>query len=221
MITMMNYKKTAIWFVLLVVVACVIAVYALENPTVKREFPIDGSNVADLDTERVVDMIARAEKLDDGSLLCVNDDNFDLMFTPDFKWANDGAIRFFYTKKQQIYSAQLRMFHGENKYFITDSSKWIGQGQSFKLFHYLDALKYMPQEEIRQLSPDADGYSVYMRNDGNPGDYDRVLIYSQNGIETNSGWNIHLEIQPLHEVPEGGYNGSGDEVIHVFYNHQD
>ena len=215
-------KKTTFWSIHLLVIACIaVFIYAQVNSNAKREFPIDGSNVADLDTEQVVDMIAEAKKLDDGSQLYVNGDNFDLMFTPDFKWANDGAIRFFYTKKQQTYSAQLRMFHDENKYFITDSNKWSEQGENFKLFHYLDALKYMPQEEIRKLSPDADGYSVCMRNDGVPDDYERVLIYSQNGVANNNGWNIHLEIQPLHVVPEGGYNGSGDEVIHVFYNHKD
>ena len=52
------------------------------------------------------------------SQLYMNEDGFDLMFTADFDWANDGAIRYFYVKDQQFYSAQLRMFHDENKYFI-------------------------------------------------------------------------------------------------------
>ena len=214
-------KKAVFWIFLLLIVICLaVIIYALINPFAKLEFPIDGSNVATLDTQRVVDTIAKAMKLDDGSQLGVNTDNFDLMFTPDFEWANDGAIRFFYTKKQQTYSAQLRMFHDENKYFITDSSEWPEQKEYFKLFHYLNALKYMPQEEIRKLSPDADGYSVYMRSEGVPGDYEYVLEYSQHGIEEIEGWNIHLEIQPLHEVPEGGYHGSGQELIHIFYSHQ-
>lgn len=181
---------------------------------------INGSNVSDLDTNRVVEMIAKAEKLDDRSQLCVNEDNFDLMFTPDFKWANDGAIRFFYRKDREIYSAQLRMFHDDNKYFITDSNEWVEQEQFFKLIHYLDALKYMPQENIRKLSPDADGFSVSMRNDGVPGDYERVLKYSQNGVEHIDGWYIHLEVQPLHLVEGGAYSGSGEELIHLFYGNQ-
>lgn len=113
------------------------------------------------------------------------------------------------------------MFHDDNKYFITDRSEWIEPEKIFLLSHYLDALKYMPQEEIRQLSPDADGYSVFMRHEGAPGDYDRVLKYSQNGVNANDGWYIHLEVQPLHEVEGGGYNGTGDEVIHLFYNSGD
>ena len=213
-----RWKQPAVWVVLIAVVACVVlAVCLLTNPAAKREFPINGSNVSELDTALVVEEIARAEKLEDGSLLCVNADNFDLMFTPDFNWANDGAIRFFYRKNQKTYSAQLRMFHNENQYFITDSDEWVEQNQNFKLFHYLDALKYMPQEEIRSLSPDADGYSVMMRHDGTPDDYERVLQYSQNGVGDMGGWLIHLEMQPLHEVEGGAYNGSGDEVIHLFY----
>ena len=217
-----NWRKPAFWVVLIAIIACIaLAVGLMTNPAAEREFPINGSNVSDLDTEQVVEMIARAEKLEDGSQLCVNADNFDLMFTPDFNWANDGAIRYFYMKDQTVYSAQLRMFHEDNKYFITDSDKWIEQEQIFKLFHYLDALKYMPQEEIRQLSPDADGYSVMMRHEGAPSDYERVLKYAQNGVNANDGWYIHLEVQPLHKVEGGGYNGTGDEVIHLFYNSGD
>ena len=220
--SVMNYKKPAFWVIVVSVITCaVVAICFLTNPAAEREFPINGSNVSDLDTERVVEMIAKAEKLEDGSQLCMNEDGFDLMFTADFDWANDGAIRYFYVKDQQFYRAQLRMFHDENKYFITDSDKWIEQEQIFKLFHYLDALKYMPQEEIRKLSPEADGYSVMMRHEGAPSDYERVLKYSQNGVNSNDGWYIHLEVQPLHEVEGGGYNGTGDEVIHLFYNSGD
>ena len=221
--TVLNYKKPAFWVIVVSVVACaVVAVCFLTNPAAEREFPINGKNVSNLDTAHVLEKIAKAEKVENGSKLYVNADNFDLMFTSDFDWANDGAIRFFYYgKNQKIYSAQLRMFHDDNKYFITDSSEWIEQDKIFLLAHYLDALKHIPQEEVRRLSPDADGYSVYMRHEGSPEDYDRVLKYSQNGVNTNDGWYIHLEVQPLHEVEDGGYNGSGDEVIHLFYNNGD
>lgn len=194
---------------------------SLDNPAAEREFPINGSNVSELDTEMVVEKIAKAEGLENSSQLLVDADNFDLMFTSNFNWANGGAIRFLYGRNQKYYSAQLRMFHDDNKYFITDRSEWIEPEKVFLLSHYLDALKYMPQEEIRQLSPDADGYSVFMRHEGAPIDYERVLKYSQNGVNSNDGWYIHLEVQPLHEVEGGGYNGTGDEVIHLFYNSGD
>lgn len=84
------------------------------------------------------------------------------------------APTFFIWKEEILISiifAMVRMFHDENKYFITESS-----------------------------------------------DYERVLNYGRNGIENSSGWHIHLEVRPLHKVESGGYNGSGDELIHLFYN---
>ena len=213
-----KWKKPTFWVVLLAVVACIVLAFGLlTNPAAEREFPINGSNVSDLDTEMVVEKIAKAEGLENSSQLLVDADNFDLMFTSDFNWANDGAIRFLYGQNQKYYSAQLRMFHDDNKYFITERSEWIEPKNIFLLSHYLNALKYMPQEEIRQLSPDADGFSVFMRHEGTPGDYDRILKYNQNGVQESVGWLIHLEVQPLHEVEGGAYNGSGDEVIHLFY----
>lgn len=137
-------------------------------------------------------------------------------YTSDFEWANDGAIRFFYTDTDSTYSAQLRMFHTKKQYYITERTKWAEQDQIYKLSDYLDALKHMPQEEIRKLSQGADGYSVLQLADGAPGDYERVLTYSASGLKDIDGWYIHLEVLPLHEV-NGAYNGSGDEAIHLFY----
>lgn len=204
--------------IIVIIVSIVLMMCFLSNSRTEREFPINGDNVSDLNTEEIISKIADAENLKDGSLLCANGDNFDLMFTSDFNWANDGAIRFFYTEQGQIYSAQLRMFHDENKYFITERSNWVEQNQVFKLQHYLDALKYMPQEQIRQLSADADGYSVELRHEGSPSDYERVLEYSQDGVQNIDGWYIHLTVQPLHKLEDGSYNGIGDEIIHLFYN---
>ncbi len=229
-----RWKKPAVWVVLTAAIVCIIlAVGLLANPAANREFPIDGSNVSELNTEQVVEKIAKAKKLEDGGRLYVDADNFDFLFTSDFNWANDGAIRFFYMRNQKTYSAQLRMFHDENQYFITDSTEWFEQEKIFRLVDYLNALKYMPQEEIRKLSPNADGYSVMQIYEGIPSDDTRVLQYSQNGVTDIEGWYIHLAVQPLYRADEsraqslygnetgGGYFGHGDEVIHLFYGNAD
>lgn len=110
---------------------------SFDKSCAEREFPINGNNVSELDTEMVVEKIAKAEGLENSSQLFVDADNFDLMFTSDFNWANDGAIRFLYGQNQKYYSAQLRMFHDDNKYFITDRSEWIEPEKIFLLSHYL------------------------------------------------------------------------------------
>ena len=215
--SVMNYKKPTFWIVLVSVVICaVVAVCFLTNPKAERRFPISGENVSDMEPAQIVEKIAAVEGLKDSSLLCVNADNFDLQFTSDFEWANDGAIRFFYTDTDSTYSAQLRMFHTQKQYYITERTKWVEQDQIYKLSDYLNALKYMPQEEIRKLSQGADGYSVLQLADGTPSDYERVLTYSASGLKDIDGWYIHLEVLPLHKV-NGAYNGSGDEAIHLFY----
>ena len=215
--SVMNYKKPAFWLIILAIAACaVVAVCFLTNPKAEQEFPINGHNISELDTMQIIDKISKAENLDDGSLLCVNPDNFDLTLTSGFDWASDGAIRFFYTSGETTYSAQLRMFHDTDKFFITERTKWAEQKQVYKLFDYLNALKYMPQAEIQALSPDADGYSVSLVSDGAPGDYSRALMYSSDGIENIDGWYIHLLLHPLHET-NGAYTGRGDEAIHLFY----
>ena len=227
-----NWKQPTVCVALTATIACIIlAVGLLANPVATREFPIDGKNISELNTERIVQKIAEAEKLEDGGQLYVNADNFDLMLTADFNWANDGAIRFFYRKNQNTYNAQLRMFHEENKYFITERTKWPEQNKIFRLVDYLNALKHMPQEEIRALSPDADEYSVWQVYEGIPSDYTRVLTYNQNGVADIEGWYIHLVVQPLYRddgngaqslygnETDTGYFGHGEEVIHLFYGH--
>ena len=215
--SVMNYKTPGYWLTAASVVICVIAaVCFLTSPPAPREFALKGSNVSSLNTKLILEKIAEAENLEDSSQLNVNADNFDLMLTADFDWANDGTIRFFYTEKDKTYSAQLRMFHDDGKYFITDRSEWIGQNRIFKLKHYLEALKYMPQEEIRKLSPEADGYDVMQVDYGTPADFTRVLTYSKDGVMELDGWYLHLTVQPLYEV-DGAYHGVGNELIHLFY----
>lgn len=214
---MKQNKKSAFWIVTAFVIVCIAVVFCLLSalPT-KREFAMNGYNISSIDTDTILDRIVKAERLDDSSLLCVNADNFDLMLTSDFNWDNDGAIRYFYSEKQKTYSAQLRLFNDESKYLITERTEWTEQERIFKLQHYLDALKYIPQEEVRRLSPDADGYSVGQMDYGGPTDFDLALTYSPDGVTDLNGWYIHLAIQPLHEN-NGAYSGTGDEVIHLFY----
>ncbi|MDO5096797.1 MAG: hypothetical protein Q4D65_09560 [Peptostreptococcaceae bacterium] len=180
-----------------------------------REFSMDGHNVSSLNTKLIIEKIIEFEKLDEQPSIDVNATN-SVMLTSDFDWADDGAISFFYKKEQNTYSAQLRIFNEENKYFITESTKVAEQERIFKLEHYLDALKYMPQKEIRKLSPGADKYLLIQVESGNPDDYEKSVIYCPNGLKDSNEWLIHISVQPLNEV-DGSYTGSGNEVIHLFY----
>ena len=209
----LNYKKPDFWIVVAAIVASVVlAVCFLTDPKGPREFPMTGRNLSDLDTDQILSGICEAEGLDDSSVLNTNADNFDMAVTSDFDLDNAGAIRFYYVENQKTYGAQLRLFYEENKYFVTERSEWLEQTKIYKLRDYLDALRYLPQEEIRKLSPNAAHYSIYMRPEGTPEDYSRVVTYGKDGAGEIGGWQIHLEIVPL----KNG-RGTGADVIHAFY----
>ena len=179
-----------------------------------RSFSMSGDNVSNLNPEAIVERILDIEDITNSSVY-MNSMNFSLQVDSDFNWADSQAVTYFFTKSKTTYKGQLRIFPHEEKYFLTEPSVGQEQQSIFLLQHYLDAIKYLPQEAIRQMAP-ADQYFISHREEGTPRSYDRVITYTQNGAEDIEGWYIHLEIQPLHADGDA-FSGTGDEVIHVFY----
>lgn len=179
-----------------------------------RSFSMSGENVSDLNPEAIVERILDIENIDNSGVY-MNSMNFSLQLDSNFNWVDSQAVTYFFTKSKTTYKGQLRIFPDEEKYFLTEPSEGLEQQSIFLLRHYLDAIKYLPQEAIRQMAP-ADQYIISQREEGIPGSYNRVITYTQNGVEDIDGWYIHLEIQPLHTDGDA-FSGTGDEVIHVFY----
>lgn len=214
-----NWKKPAFWAILVAVIACILlAVCLLTNPKPSPFFPMTGHNVSELEPTEITEQIARILKLDeDASALHVNEGVMSAHLTGDFDFAHSDAISFFYTEHQTTYNAQLRIFIEDDQYFVTEPSQWPEQQYVYLLQHYLEALKYLPQEEIRALAPGADQYELNLVMEGAPGNYDRVVTYTKDGAGEMEGWYIHLMVLPMYKAPEGGYSGKGTDVIHVFY----
>ena len=211
-------RMSAAVAIAVVAIAVVAAGCAFAGAEIEQhEFPMNGENISNLDTDRILSQISKAERLEDSSLLCVNADNFEVHLTSDFDWANDGAIRYFYTKNKKNDSAQLRIFTKKGTYFITESQPWPEQNRVYKLKHYLDALKYLPQDEIKALSSDAEQYIVNFVDGGTPEDFDRVICYGPSGAAELDGWLIHLMVLPGYREESGAYRGAGEDAIHLFY----
>ena len=211
----MNYRKPAFWIAAAALAVCAAAaVCFLTDPLPSREFPMDGTNVADLDPQRIVERIAELEDLENASQLYVNGDNFELALTGDFQWSGDGAVRFFYLRDQETYSAQLRIFPDEGKYFVTEATLWEEQDSHFMLQTYLEAVKYLPREKVRELLPEAEGYVVQLVEGGAPGEAGRSVTYTSQGVSAIDGWYIHLRVDPVYEGNEGV---PAEESVHLFY----
>ena len=216
--SVMNYKKPAFRMVAAAVVVCaVVAVCFLTNPAAASEFAMDCRNVSELDPQKIISRIIEIEKLDKNAGIYANFDYLDLILNSDFDLAYSAAIRFFYYKGQTAHSSQLGISPRDNRFRVTEPAEWEEPGKIFLLHHFLQALKYLPQEEVSKLAPDADQYILTHRESGRPEDYDRAITYTENGAGPIDGWFIHLEIQPMWKNPNGGYHGTGDEVIHLFY----
>ena len=213
--SIMNYRKPAFWIIVTALVLCVVvAVCFLTDPNPSREFSMNGSNVSGLDPEDIVERIMDIEDINNSNVY-MNSMNFSLQVDSNFDWADSQTIRYFYWKDHETQSGQLRIFPDEDKYFLTEPSNWNEQERIFLLRHYLEAIKYLPQYEIMQMAP-ADQYIISHIDGGSPSDYTRVITYSSQGVSDIDGWNIHLQIQPLHDTGEG-YHGVGEEVIELFY----
>lgn len=213
--SVMNYKKPGIWIILTALVAClIVAVCFLTDPNPSREFPMTGSNVSNLDPEAIVERILDIEDWESSNVY-VNSNNFSLQVNSDFNWVDSQAVRYFFSNTKTTYESQLRIFPDEGKYFLTEPCEWVEQQSIFLLRHYLDAIKYLPQDAIRKMAP-ADQYIIQHREEGTPNDYERVITYTSDGVKEIEGWYIHLQIQPLHADGEG-FSGTGEEVIELFY----
>ena len=213
--SIMNYRKPAFWIIVTALVVClVVAICFLTDPNPSREFSMSGNNVSSLDPEAIVERILDIENWESSNVY-MNSMNFSLHVDSNFNWMDSQTVSYFFSNAQKTYGAQLRIFPEEGKYFLTEPTEKQAQNRIFLLQHYLEALKYLPQYEIMQMAP-ADQYIISHIDGGSPTDYQRVITYSSQGVSDIDGWNIHLQVQPLHADGEA-YSGTGEEVIELFY----
>jgi len=217
--SVMNYRKPAFWLIATALVVCaLVAVCFLTDPNPSREYSMQGNNVSSLDPTQIVEWISDTEDCEPGNVY-MNTDNFSLMIDSDFHWVDSQAVRYFYGNANVTYSGQLRIFPKEEKYYLTEPSQWVEQKHACLLQHYLEALKHLPQTEIRQMAP-ADQYIILYREEGTSKNYDRVITYSANGAGKVNHELVHLEILPQYRDGEG-FRGTGDEAVHIFYGTED
>ena len=217
--SILNYRKPSFWVVITaLMLSAVVAVCFLTDPNPSREFSMKGKNVTSLEPEALVERILDVEDWESSNVY-VNSNNFSLTVDSDFNWVDSQTIRYFFTNARNTYSAQLRIFPVEGKYHLTESDEWNEEERAFLLRYYLEALKYLPQEEIRQMAP-GDRYLINLVDfqDGESNDQRTITYSKESGAGNIDGWYIHLRVQPLHNQGDGhGYTGTGAEIIDLYY----
>ena len=217
---MKKIKLPLAWIIFLAAVCALAATVLQSARKAEQEFPMAGKNVSQLDTEQIISHVKKTQKCRKNMDLYVNGDNFDLQLTADFELTDGGTVRFFYPEGNTTYSAQLRIFSDSGKFFVTQRSEWAQQQTQYQLADYLDALKYLPQAEIRAHFPDAEGFYVSLTEEGAPEDYEDTLTYRANGAGEISGWQIHLALTPRQEhmqTDENAERAQETQALHLFY----
>lgn len=217
---MKKTKLSVAWIIFLAAVCGLAATVLQSARKAEQEFSMTGKNISQLDTEQIISHVKKTQKCKKNTDLYVNGDNFDLQLTADFDLTDGGAVRFFYPDGKTTYSAQLRIFSDSGKFFVTQRSEWTQQQTQYQLADYLDALKYLPQAEIRARFPDAEGFYVSLTEEGTPEDYEDTLTYRANGAGEISGWQIHLALTPRQEHLQMGEEAASAQeakTLHLFY----
>ena len=216
----LNYKKPKSWVVLVSIIAVIsIAICLVTNPKASREFSMSGNHISDLEPFEITKTIGKFVN-EDFSKLYLAPDNFGLVVSEDFAFVESESIRFLYDMGDaNCKVSQLRIFNQENNFFITEPTEWaVPKEQVFQLYSFLEALKYLPTDEIVALckSP-ADKYAIELSRNDLKSNEGRQIYYNKQGVTEKEGWPIRLDIQPLYGTDSTAFHGVGSDTIHVYY----
>lgn len=217
--SVLRYQRPTVVAVAASVLVCaIVGVCFLTNPPTSRSFPMQGHNVSDLDPQAIVSSIARVEGLDDANLYTTSTPGI-LTLTADFDLAQSEGVDFYYFRNQEAYSTQLRYFLENDTFYVVEPVAQSSPDQIYLLETYLEALKYLPQEEIRQLAPQADQYQISIDFSGESVHRDPSITYTADGVGNLNGWLVHLTLLPLYKNDDSGYHSS-DGFINLYYGPQ-
>ncbi len=218
--SVLRYQRPTVLAVAASVLVCVlVGVCFLTDPPMSRGFPMQGHNVADLDPQYIAEEIARVEHLDESTSFYTTSGATILTLNSEFEFAQSEGAGFYYFDNQQVLSSQLRWFLDSDNFYVVEPTAQPQSDQIYLFAAYLEALKYLPQEEIRQLSPQADRYQISMAFSGESNDERRTLTYTADGVGNINSWLIHLKVLPLYKNEDSGYHSS-DGFIHLLYGAQ-
>ena len=246
-ITMIAHKSRMIVAVLVSVILIIVIVVGVafvgisqKNQPLLTEyniFPTSGKNVSDLDTDLIITNISKAKNLKEKNEIFTYETSG--LFTEldkDFNWDFYGfpaLINICYNRNQKTYYSHVSINNDTNLYYIAEYEEQIHEYPVFegyreaeyqeihKLRNFINALKYLPKEEIKKLAPKADGYIIELNSDLIPNDNEHIITYNQDCV-TNvtelDDWKIHLIIKPTQQDEEDNEQAEDSEdKIHLFY----
>ena len=223
-------RKTAVVSISVILIIVIAIGGALVDSGVWNHFPMSEKNISELDTDSILTNISKAKKLDGTSEIWIDGYGISAHVDPNFNWNEfSTTIWFCYTKNQKTYNSQmhisdtgLNIFKHEKliyEYPLYEGFQLSENEEVHKLQDLLNAVKYLPQEEIKKLAPNADAYLIDFKSDLSPNNEDYVINYNKDGITNTDGSKIHLTIWSMKRDKQhnNGYISNGQNLIHAYY----
>lgn len=185
------------------------------KPDPQRKFDLPGPNVADMDVKDVMENIRKYEGLEKNANAYVNTYNESIILLGNFD-LELVHIPYFYYRDGKTYLSMAMFSDLAESCTLGGQYEWEEQDTIYLLEHYLNALKYMPQDQMKAMLPNAEHFRIRQIEEGTPGSYDRVIRYSNRGVGATDGWLIHLEVIPTDHI-NGGFYDTGEPSVHLFY----
>ena len=182
------------------------------------DFPRHGSNLSDLQPDDIMQYIADITGADDNDIFTVGFGTISV--TRNFEWSSV-AIGIEYetiTGSNLYYSSQLRS-EDSDIFFITASQRVEPSIRRYYLHHVLEALRFIPQEQIyNQVDGSPDGYGIIFWGRNMPANGNPQIFYNANGLTESNNNYIGFHIFPMFRSEDGSYGGTPNKTgIQLFY----
>jgi len=205
----------------------------------QKEFPMWSTKLSELRADELIRRIAEITGAAEDEIFVPRDSAFSSHnVTADFDWQGVAIVELVYYKRglsgEKTYRSQLHISPDDSRFWLTKPYQTETQAERpeqiyYTLRDYLEALQYLPQEQIRSLEPARpDGvYSIAIENplihdgiyDGAFTDGQPCIFYSKSGVTENRDWQVRIDVLPMYrdESEYDTYAGVGEDRIHLFY----
>lgn len=217
--SILNYKKPAFWIVIASIAATVIAsICFLTNPKESRIFPMSSqimnNSISSIEPDKIVNNIKKILNLPKNIDLYLSDNTCQIILNDKLNVELPTHIQFYYFIDNTTYYSQLQfLYNSENDFYVTEGVETDYNDFSVNMLYYLEALKYLPQKEIKEKSSEAKYYKINMLDVSPVEHSENIIEYSSGGVSEIGGYALRLLVSYMKDGnEENTFAGDGTKV---------
>ncbi len=195
-------------------------------PTLTTIAPMSSHALSELSPLEITEGVAEHFGRDISELYVMAGDLTDISVTPDFEFHSHPEatykqewVTFWMTGNTSAYKSHLIADLDKDEFSVMEAVETQTPYQPvYSLYQYLEALKYLPIDEISELfSPTPDKYRIDLIGNDDYAYRSGQIFYNKDGLTESGGFNVQLEVWPSYLNEEGVYQGSRGKGVSVYY----